>query len=204
MKVLIVDDHSLIRVYLKHYLEAHFPHFEVSVLQNIEANLPEQIIALAPELLILDISLDFLDTLDFFKQLKTNLPKTYFVIYTMHNITSYKSFFLEQGAHAYVLKEDAESELKDVIKAVLTGSLVFPTELNVKINDYRLNQLSFSEREKTLLSTMLETINTEDIARRLSITTTDVLNLKHALLQKTGASNTQELLLFTAEYNWIR
>jgi len=204
MKVLIVDDHSLIRVYLKHYIEEHFPHFDVSALQKIDEDLPEQIVALTPDLLILDISLDFLDTLDFFKYLKIKLPKTFFVIYTMHNITSYINFFHKQGAHAYVLKEDAESELRDVIETVLTGRIVFPKDLNIKNNDYRLNQLSFSALEKRLLSAMLETLNTEEIAAKLSLKTPDVLQLKHTLLEKTGASNTQELLVHTVEYNWIR
>ena len=204
MKVLVVDDHSLIRVYLKHFLEEHFPDFEVYVLQKIEINLPEQIISINPELLIIDISLDLLDTLDFFKHLKYKLPETLFIIYTMHNINSYKKFFLEQGAHAYVLKEDAGSKLEDVIQSVLDGQKVFPEDLNENIDRYQLNQLNFSETEKNLLSNMLETLNTEALAKKLAMSTNEVLNLKLALLKKTGAVNTQELLLFTVEYNWIR
>ena len=53
MKALIVDDHGLIRVYLKHYLEEHFPDYQTHVLTSISAGLPDEIIAINPELVIL-------------------------------------------------------------------------------------------------------------------------------------------------------
>ena len=141
MKVLIVDDHALIRVYLKHYIEEHFPRFEVSVIQKITPTLPEDIIDINPQIVVLDISLDILDTLDFFKHLKSKLPGALFIIYTMHNISSYKKFFLAHGAQAYVLKENAQAELSDIIEAVLDGKTVFPKDFDLPLTDYNLNQL---------------------------------------------------------------
>lgn len=204
MKTLIVDDHALIRVFLKHYIEEHYPNFEVVVLRSITSDLPEQIILAKPELVILDISLNEFDTLDFFIHLKQHLPKTLFVIYTMHNIFSYKNFFLKHGAHAYVLKEDAQSELKDVIATVLNGGRVFPKLDTQKFTDYQLNQLTFSTNEKALLSALLDSLDTEIIAEKLNLTNNEVLAMRQKLLKKTGAKNTQQLVLFTINYNWIR
>ncbi len=204
MKTLIVDDHGLIRVYLKHYLEDNFPDYQTHVLTTISAGLPDEIIAFKPELVILDISLDTLDTLDFFIYLKTNLPNTVFIIYTMHNITSYKQFFWENGASAYVLKEDAQLELKDIITATTNGKRVFPILKEPFDDDYRLNQLTFSEQEKNLLAALIETIDTDKIANKLHLSTIDVLNLRLKLLEKTSAKSTHQLINFALDYNWIR
>jgi DNA-binding NarL/FixJ family response regulator len=204
MKVLIVDDHALIRVYLKHYIEEHFPRFEVSVIQKITPTLPEDIIDINPQIVVLDISLDILDTLDFFKHLKSKLPGALFIIYTMHNISSYKKFFLAHGAQAYVLKENAQAELSDIIEAVLDGKTVFPKEFDLPLTDYNLNQLNFSDLEKKLLSALLETLDTDEISKLLELSASDILNVKLSLLEKTGAKNTQQLVSYAIDYNWIR
>ena len=204
MKALIVDDHGLIRVYLKHYLEEHFPDYQTHVLTSISAGLPDEIIAINPELVILDISLDTLDTLDFFIYLKKNLPNTIFIIYTMHNITSYKQFFWKNGASAYVLKEDAQLELKDIISATNSGKRVFPILKEPFDNDYRLNQLTFSVQEKELLEALIETIDTDKIAAKLHLSSIEVLNLRLKLLQKTNAKSSHQLIKFALDYNWIR
>ena len=204
MKTLIVDDHALIRVFLKHYIEEHFPDFDVQILRIITPNLPTEIVKINPELLILDISLDELDSLDFFIDLKQQLPKTRFIIYTMHNISSYKNFFWKNGAAAYVLKEDAQSELKDIISRVKNGDRVFPSREMFVHTAYQLNQLCFSEKEKKILSALIESNSTEEISVSLQISKTEVLEMRHRLLEKTGAKNTQQLIKYTLDYNWIR
>lgn len=204
MKTLIVDDHSLIRVYLKHYLHDNFPSFSVEIISSILPSLPDDIVQTQAELIILDISLEELDILDYFKELKSRLPNTFFIIYTMHNIASYKKFFWKNGASAYVLKEDAESELKEVIEAVIDGKRVFP-ELDVTADDdFRLNQLTFSQQEIQLLAALLETIDTKEICDRLNCSKKEVLELRKKLLTKSGAQNTQQLVNYAIDYNWIR
>ncbi len=204
MKTVIVEDHQIIRSYLEHYLFTHFSTYHVTLITTFTSNLKEEIVAKKPELLILDISLECVDTMDIFTWLKTKLPNTYFIIYTMHNISSYRNFFYNAGAHAYILKEDGEQELKDVIKTILTGQKVFPKANNAELDEYRLNQLTFTEQEKSLLNVLLSTQETEEIVKQIKLSKTEILNLRRRLIEKSGAKNTQELLNFTIDYNWIR
>ena len=203
MKTVIVDDHAIIRIYLKHYLEHNFPAFNVSVLLA-NTNINQEIITLQPQLAILEISLEKIDCTEIFVELKTALPQTFFIIYTMHNNKSYKDFFWKNGAHAYILKEEAEADLKDVIVRVLNGERVFSGECAETNNAYRLNQLNFSTAEKDLLSQLLITLDTDEIASKLSWTKKQVLDSKRLILARCGAANTQELLQFIIDYNWIR
>ena len=122
----------------------------------------------------------------------------------MHNISSYKKFFLAHGAQAYVLKENAQAELSDIIEAVLDGKTVFPKEFDLPLTDYNLNQLNFSDLEKKLLSALLETLDTDEISKLLELSASDILNVKLSLLEKTGAKNTQQLVSYAIDYNWIR
>ena len=204
MKILIVEDHSIIRVYLKSYLAEHFPNASISLIKNFNSSLLQDIIDANAELVILDVSLEKLDALDFFIELKESLPNTHFIIYSMHNITSYKRFFWNAGASAYVLKEDAQSNLKCIIDSVLKGDRVFPEPVEGELTDYRLNQLTFTDIENRLLKALVDNINDDELDKTLNCTKKDVLNLRRKLLTKSGAQNTQQLINYALDYNWIR
>lgn len=204
MKILIVEDHSIIRIYLKTYLAEHYPNATIELIKDFNSSLLETIIKVDADVVILDISLDQQDALDFFVELKTNLPNTHFIIYTMHNISSYKRFFWNAGASAYVLKEDAQSNLTCIINSVLKGERVFPKEFETEVNDYRLNQLTFTKIERRLLKALVDNIRDDELDKVLSCTKKDVLNLRRKLLTKSGAQNTQQLINYALDYNWIR
>lgn len=204
MKILIVEDHSIIRVYLKTYLAEHYPNATIDLIKDFNSSLLESIINVHADLVILDISLDRQDALDFFVKLKKNLPDTHFIIYTMHNISSYKRFFWNAGACAYVLKEDAQSNLKQIIDSVLNGERVFPKEFDTGEKDYRLNQLTFTDIESRLLKALVDNIRDDELDKTLNCSKKDVLNLRRKLLTKSGAKNTQQLINYALDYNWIR
>lgn len=204
MKTLIVEDHQLISTFLKYYLNEHFPKYDVKLINTNTDHILQNIVAHNPELVVLDISLNDVDSMDFFESLKTALPQTYFIIYTMHNIASYINFFYQQGANAYVLKEDAQLDLKDVINKVLVGERIFPNIETLVDQDYRLNQLTFTETEKRMLAALLETTDTDELVDKLNCNKLDILNMRRKLLNKCNAENTQQLINYTRKYHWIR
>lgn len=205
MRILLVEDHSIIRVYLKSYLEKQFPEAEILLIREFNSSLQQEIMLAQANIVILDISLEKLDALDFFPDLKNQMPKTHFIIHTMHNISSYKRFFWNAGASAYVLKEDAETDLKHIIEAVQKGKRVFPKQLEQNTNnDYRLNQLTFTEIEKQLLCALIENVHDDELNITLKCSKKEVLNLRRKLLTKSGAENTQQLINYAVDYNWVR
>ena len=204
MKILVVEDHSIIRVYLSSYLNEHFPEAEICVIREFDNAIINNIVKAEAHVVILDVSLENQDALDFFSALRSRLPETHFIIYTMHNITSYKRFFWNAGASAYVLKEDAQADLKNIIIAVLEGDRIFPDHVETQIDDYRLNQLTFTKTERKLLEALVNNVNDDDLDQILNCTKKDVLNLRRKLLTKAGAKNTQQLINYAIDYNWIR
>jgi DNA-binding NarL/FixJ family response regulator len=202
MTITIVDDHPLVRNFLKCYLSNHFPDDNVAVLHTINLTVVEDIIATKPNVVVLDVSLDKIDSLDFFEELKKKLPQTTFIIYTMHKIQSYINFFKNHGAHAYIAKEDSTEEMADIIKRALQNQTTFPDDSVSIDQDYRLNQLSFTPIEKEMLQALKQKINNDQIAIKLNVDKIEVLNLRKKLLFKTGAESSNHLLQLAEEYNW--
>jgi len=202
MIITVVDDHPLVRNYLKCYLATHFANDKIIVLHNITDNIVNEITQTCPDVVVLDISLDKIDSLDFFEELKKNLVHTKFIIYSMHKIQSYINFFKSKGAHAYIAKEDSTEEMALIIERALNNQTTFPDDSLPIDQDYRLNQLTFTDVEKKMLTALKQQISTENIATLLGIDSSEVFNLRKKLLFKTGAENSSKLLQLAEEYNW--
>ena len=202
MKVVIVDDHPLVEDYLTNIIKENFPEYTVESLP-IKQSIAQDIIRSAPDLVMLDISLDRYDSFDFFTDLKSALPKTYFIIHSMHNLRGYITFFEDTGAHAYILKDGHTDKVIRIIKGVQLGKKYFPKpRINKTQRQYSLNQLKFSALEKEFLEALINSHDTEYLVNRLQEDRSSVLELRKKLLFKAGARNSQHLVELTLTYNW--
>jgi DNA-binding NarL/FixJ family response regulator len=203
MRVTIVEDHPLVRSYLKSYVHENFPDAQITLLHVINQNILQDIVATQPELIILDISLNDMDSIDFFPELKASLSDAKVIIYTMHYNNSYIEFYKNNGAHAYVLKENASDDLKGIINLVRNNQFFFPGDTVEMDMNYRLNQLTFSKTEKQIMHALHDGLDNESISSLLNIPRQEVLRIRKKLLFKTGAANTLELLQLSKEYPWL-
>lgn len=201
MKVLVVDDHPIIIALLSDLLKSNFPNVEIFKETRIEnaARITSQI---KPDILILDVSVGEKDTMDYFVEIRNAVPNAYFIIYSMHNIPGYISFFKDAGAHAYVLKEDAPTKLKEVIYGIISGETFFPVLARKRLAPHELNQLVFSKEEIHFLFALVKTSGDSRLDSELAINPGEVLALRKKLLLKCGATNTQELIALTKKHNW--
>lgn len=122
MRLVIADDHAMVRKALKTFFE-HDKAIEIVG----EADDGERAVALArelqPDAITLDISMPRLNGIDAIRKIRTFKPDTKFLVISMHDEPSIVTAAIEAGCHAYVLKQMVYQELNAALKAVARGDL---------------------------------------------------------------------------------
>ncbi len=136
MRILIADDHTVVRSGLKAILQAQ-PDFELVG----EAATGEEAVAktreLQPEVLLLDIGMPGINGLDAARIIRDEAPQVRIVVLTMYDDEAYLHQFLQIGVAGYVLKQAADAELVAAIRAVQRGeSFIYPSLTRHLLNLY--------------------------------------------------------------------
>lgn len=128
LKVLLADDHKLLRSGLKLLLQRN-PNMQVVG----EAADGEQAIQLfeqlQPDMLLLDLSMPQMDGIECLKEIKSRDPEAKVIVLTMHEDESYIKRAMEAGASAYVPKSAADTDLFKAIEAVQAGGFISANRL---------------------------------------------------------------------------
>lgn len=136
IKVLIADDHTLVREGIKALLKEKR---EIEVIDS--ASTGSEIISktkeLNPDVILLDISMPEVENLSFCKKIKEISPNTKIIILTMHFSEEYVKEAFKNGAEGYILKDSSFSELEIAIKSVFEGhTYITPKVSKVIIKNY--------------------------------------------------------------------
>ncbi|MEW6669844.1 MAG: response regulator transcription factor [Thermodesulfobacteriota bacterium] len=123
-KVVIADDHGVIQEGIKAALAGH-PEFEVCGCASDGIQAVELVKSLAPDIVILDISMPRLSGLKAAREIRRINDKIRIVVFTMHGDSEYVLSLFQMGVSGYVLKECPLSELICALKAVRRGDLYF-------------------------------------------------------------------------------
>ena len=176
LRVLLADDHTLVRAGLRKLLEA-VP--DIEVVGEADDGLALLTLAeqLQPNLVLMDIAMPGLNGLEATARLIKAQPEIKVLILSMHQSEEYVRQALRHGASAYLLKDSAPVELELALKAVLRGeTYLSPAVSRGVVSDYvqRLredaphgNQLTPRQRE--VLQLIAEGHSTKEIARRLDL-----------------------------------
>lgn len=207
MKVLIVDDHVLIRKGIRLLLE-EFPDVEVVA----EASDGSEAIMLAikhePDIILMDLSMpDGLDGFTASKTLLSEVKNSKIILLTMHDEEIYVRKALQHQIHGYLLKNSQANELYEAMQAVLRGKRFYRT----KIPESQLQRLSKEEEPKSVLTkreqeivrlTSLGYTNVQ-IAKQLNISPKTVENHKANIMQKLDLKDKHELIKYAIKNNFI-
>jgi len=136
IKVLLADDHKMIRAGLRLVLEQ-----QPDVTVAGEADDGRQAVALAqelkPDVVVLDIGMPSLNGIEAALQIKQALPETAIVMLSMHSDEGYILRALRAGAAGYILKDSAEADLVGAVRAVADGKSFFsPKVSRILLEDY--------------------------------------------------------------------
>ena len=205
IRVLLADDHTLIRAGLRMVVLSH-PDFTVVG----EANDGREAVALAeqlkPDVVVMDIGMPSLNGIEACRQIHDSLPGTQVIMLSMHSDEGYVLRALKAGAKGYMLKDSAEADLASAIRAVTAGKSFFsPAVSKVLLDDYmrKLKRTGaedsfdlLSPREREVLQLVAEGKSSKDVANLLGLSVYTVETHRANIMQKLNLHNIPELILY--------
>jgi DNA-binding NarL/FixJ family response regulator len=210
IRVLIVDDHTLMRMGLRAMLNAA-P--DISVVGEADSGPAAVKLAatLSPDVIVMDLQMPGGDGATATQALLAQNDTTRVIILTMHGEEEYLIPMLEAGARGFLTKESAEQELEDAIRVVAGGDVyvrpavarllaarIRPSNQRSSIDDMREQYARLSDRERTVLRLVAQGFNGPEVAERLGITAKTVDTYKQRIEEKMGLGHRSEYVKFAA------
>ena len=205
LRVLLADDHTLIRAGLRLVAEQQ-PDFEVVG----EAQNGRQAVAMAdslkPNVVVMDIGMPDLNGIEACLQIREAHPEIEVVMLSMHSDEGYVLRSLKAGARAYLLKDSAEADLARAIRAAAEGKSFFsPAVGKVLLEDYmrKLQRTGaedsyelLSPREREILQLVAEGKSSKEVANMLNLSVYTVETHRAKLMQKLNLRSVPEVILY--------
>jgi DNA-binding NarL/FixJ family response regulator len=202
VRVLIADDHGIVRSGLRLLLERQ-PDIEVIAEAADGAEAREIAVRERPDLAILDVRMPKLTGLQVTRELKKQAPEVSVLILSMHDDERYLFEALKAGASGYVLKTQADTDLMEAIRAVERGEpFLTPTAQQALIKDVleRGRQSGDEEeltpREEEIVKLVAEAHTTRQIAEILHLSEKTVENHRGNAMRKLGMRDRVELVRY--------
>jgi DNA-binding NarL/FixJ family response regulator len=205
LRIVLADDHTVMRGGLRLLLERE-PGFGVVG----EASNGREAIQLAeehsPDVVVMDVAMPTLNGIEAAARIVTARPRTAIVILSMHSDESYVLRALKAGARGYLLKDSAEADLIQAVRAVSDGKAFFsPAIGKLLVEDYvrQIRQRGVEDsyelltpRERELLQLLAEGQTTKEIAAALNLSPHTVDTHRGNLMQKLNLHSIPELILY--------
>ena len=207
IRVLLVDDHPVVRDGLRGYLEKCRG---VEVVGEADGGVPALEIARdrSPDVVLLDLSMPGMGGLDVARQLRYAAPQARVLVLTMQEDREYLREARQAGAHGYMLKDSSPSDLLRAIEAVHGGDPFFTSggsgalldELSREIRGQAgPPELPLSPRETEVLSHLAVGLSSREIARRLKLGVRTVETHRLNLRRKLGIASTAGLVKYALD-----
>jgi len=202
---LLADDHTVVRKGLRLLLETQ-PGF--SVIADAADGREAVAIAekLAPDVVVMDVAMPTLNGIEAARQITARQPQTAVVFLSMHSDEGYVLKALKAGARAYLLKDSAEYDLINAVKAVSEGKAFFsPAISKMLVEDYmrqmreRAVEDSYellTTREREVLQLLAEGKNNKEVANVLNLSLYTVETHRSNIFQKLNLHSGAELILY--------
>ncbi|MBI5524607.1 MAG: response regulator transcription factor [Desulfarculus sp.] len=209
IRVLLADDHSIVRAGLRRLLE------DAGDMEVVEAADGRQALKLAREnpldVVVMDISMPGLDGLEAIQRLKEQRPGLPVLVLTMHEEEQYVVRCLAAGARGYLTKRGAPEQLVNAIRKVLAGGRFLSDEvaeaLAVRVARGQEQQSpveSLSNRELQVLRSLALGQTNREIAQTYNLSVKTVDTYRFRLLKKLNLRNNAELSLFAMQQGLIQ
>ncbi len=208
IKVLIVDDHALVRMGIRRLLEDMS---DVDVVADAESG--EQALAFVkthnPDVVLLDMKMPGIDGWEVTRRLKKSNPHIKVIAVTAMCTDPLPTRVLQLGAMGYLTKESGAEEMAAAIRKVAKGEKYLSAEIAQKmaINSLQDAQDSpfdmLSEREMQVMLMITSGMNVQDIADRLFLSSKTINGYRYRMFEKLGIKNDVELTYLAMKYRVI-
>ena len=212
MKILVADDHAVVREGLRQLLNSQ-PDMEVVGEAEDGREALEKAKSLRPHVTILDIAMPRLSGLEAVRLIKEAVPDTGIVVLSMHKKEAYVHQVLASGALAYVLKASPSSDVLQAIRAVHRGEYFLSSQIRAEvINTYLQSRRErpsvggydlLSNREQQVFRLIVEGNSTSDIADVLCISPKTVEKHRANVMKKLGIRDLVALVKYAVNIGVI-
>ena len=204
VRVLLVEDHTIVRQGLRRILEEK----EIEVIGEAEDGRKglEMARELKPDVVVMDLSMPKLGGIEATRRIRKEVPGAKVIILTIHFDENYIFKTLDAGANAYLVKETASEDLLDAIEAVMSGEIYLCSCIPPKvIKSYRKmvksckNVDDFSRltnREREILQLIAEGYTSKQIGKMLFISDKTVENHRANIMSKLDIHDTAGLVRY--------
>jgi two-component system NarL family response regulator len=187
IRVLIANDQTMIREGLSTVINRQ-KDLEV-VGQSAEiATLFDTIRHKNPDVILIDLKLDGVDTFDVIRKLSDSFPKIAIIIFSSFDGSEDIYRALRAGAKGYLMKSASDSDLVEAIKTVRSGRRHIPTEIAVRLAE-RMDHSTLTDREHEVLLLIVKGKSNKEISDQLEITEGTVKFHVNGILMKLGVTD---------------
>ncbi len=209
MRLVIADDHGVVRGGLKLLLDRQ-PDMEVVGEAADGAEAVAQTLAHRPDIAILDVAMPRLTGLQATREIKRALPDVHVLILSMHDDERYLFEALKAGASGYVLKQKADQDLVDAVRAVARGdSFLTNSALGSLVREWMADDSSgprepLSPREQQVLKLLAEAHTSREISEILGLAPKTVEHHRSSILRKLGMRDRVELVRYAIRRGLVK
>ena len=193
LKIVIADDHTLMRAGLRSLLEREMHYTVVGEADNGRAAV-EKVIECEPDLIIMDIGMPELNGIEATRKIIENNPYTKVIALSIHADVDYVVEMLKAGAKGYLLKDSALEELNMAIRSVLDGQTYIARQLATQVYDDYVRRVAshrqesafdlLSARDREIVQLLAEGYTSKEIAQRLSLAVSSVETYRSQIMAK--------------------
>ena len=203
IKILLADDHTIVRQGLKLILAAHSDLEVVGEAANGREAV-ELAATLKPDIVLMDVAMPELNGIEATRRIVQAAPRLRVLVLSMHKEAVYVREILKAGARGYILKDAIDTELVNAVRSVARGDgYISPAVSGALLNDYRQNVTDpldlLSSREREVLQLIAEGKTNKEIAVRLHLSVYTVDSHRGKIMEKLNLHNTGELVRFAVK-----
>jgi two-component system, NarL family, response regulator NreC len=205
IRILLADDHTVMRRGLRLLIESQ-PEFCVVAEASDGRQAVQQAEATMPDVAVMDIAMPNLSGIEAAQRIATAQPDTAIVILSMHSDEGYVLRALKVGAKGYLLKDSAEGDLIEAIKAVHHGKTFFSPEISKMLVEDYVREIRtrgvedtydlLTSREREILQLLAERKSNKEIALALNISVYTIETHRRNLHEKLNLHSLAELILY--------
>ncbi len=205
MRVLIVDDHTLVRAGLCRLLQTFGGVQVIGEASNAEQAL-ELAVLQQPDVALLDLSLPGRSGLEALSDIRSKVPQTRVVMMSMHDDTSHVRDALDRGAVGFVVKDAAPQELELALRAAHSGQVFLSPQISARMLAPMLGRerptgiAALSPRQRQILRQLGNGQTTKEIAAELGISVKTVETHRARMMEVLGCRRANDLLLLAVRH----